>query len=137
LYQKQFTSFRVSDYCLTPNDQLFSSTNANLLVFDLTRLGFESGSTTLEASTLTTTPSRRYSQVPDMTFLASIDVMLTLLTIYVICIWLRKVVSNTYCNAYLFFLLSSILPVSLDCPLLIGYVVVSNIALPYVQYLYI
>jgi hypothetical protein len=29
------------------------------------------------------------------------------------------------------------LAVSLDCPLLIGYVVVSNIALHYVQYLYI
>jgi biopolymer transport protein ExbD len=49
-------------------------------------MGLEPVSTTLEASTLTTTPSRRYSQVPDMTFVASIDVMLTLLTIYVICI---------------------------------------------------
>ena len=42
-----------------------------------------------------------------MKFLTSIDVMLTLLTINVICVFFGIVVSNACCVAYLFFMSSS------------------------------
>ena len=80
------------------------------------------------------------SPLPDVKVLPSIDVMLTLLTIYIICVCLRIVVSNIFCVAYLFSYLRLVypmLPVSVDCPFLIGPSVFSQIALQYVQYLYI
>ena len=63
--------------------------------------------------------------------------------IYVICVCLRKVVSNTYCVVFLFFvfdfvfvfcfflrLVYPMLPVSQDCPILIAPSVFSNVHLP-------
>jgi len=51
--------------------------------------------------------------------------------IYVICVCLCIVVSNTYCVVFLFLLrvVYLILPVSLDCPLLIALSVFSNVYL--------
>ena len=45
--------------------------------------------------------------------------------LYVICVCLRIVVSNTYCVVFLF----CMLPVSLDCPFLIARSVFSNVYL--------
>ena len=44
---------------------------------------------------------------PDVKFLSSIDVMLTVLTINIICVCLRIVVSNAYYVASLLFMSSS------------------------------
>ena len=79
---------------------LTNSTNAKFIVFDLHS---KAGSTTLEETTLTITPPRMFSPVPDVKYLPSIVVMLTLLTIYVMCVCLRIVLSNTFCVAYFFF----------------------------------
>ena len=53
--------------------------------------------------------------------------------IYIICVCLHSVVSNTCCVVFLFCFTSSVLPVSLDCPILIAPVVFSNVYLAVFQ----
>jgi len=53
--------------------------------------------------------------------------------IYVICVCLRIVVSNTYCVVFFLRLVYPMLPVSLDCPFFIAPSVFSNIYFVVVQ----